>query len=216
MPKQFRSPQQKKDLSYKKDHRTPTEDTQVAGKTWSNKKAYTNRSYRHKVDQLLHTVEIGIADEDLQNLPADAVPVRRAPLGKPGPATLRSAIKGSLRGRAKAKLASYMRNPYNSETHKEIFTRFLHAELKHRTALSRELAMLLEVMLKSRKNPPRAIRQNKYSYLSGTHPDSARIYYEADTNSRAWLQAYLKDTPEMEAALRGWIKEIMAAKEILL
>lgn len=198
MSKQFRSPQEKKDLAYKKDHRVKAKRSAAAEKDSPTQKVYTNRSYRHKVEQILHSIETGVADEDLQNLPADALPVRRPQVKKANPVPLRNAVKISLSNRVRYRLRSFCRTPYNSEQHKESFTNFLNFEIKNRTAYARELAFYLEKMLspRGRYNP-----RTPYSL-----PD---LYYN-------WLQAYFKDVPEMEDRLRDWIKDITVAKEILL
>ncbi len=53
MPKEHKSPQEKKQLQLKKDHFTFSEAPHKFRKTWKRKKALVNREFRRKTDSLL-------------------------------------------------------------------------------------------------------------------------------------------------------------------
>lgn len=69
------TPQEKKRLSYKKDHRTRTgEPERAMRKTWKKRKARVNRKYRRKADAALHKA---ISPEQIDALMAGDDPTTR-------------------------------------------------------------------------------------------------------------------------------------------
>jgi hypothetical protein len=64
MPKERKSPQEKKQLEYTRDYFSCGESVHGSRKTWPRKKAFTNREYRRKSDELLSQAKPGISGDD--------------------------------------------------------------------------------------------------------------------------------------------------------
>ena len=71
MPRQQKSPQQKKQLEPKKDHFTFAKNPHAFRKGWREKKAGANRQYRRKSDELLAAAKPQISSEDAEALVGD-------------------------------------------------------------------------------------------------------------------------------------------------
>jgi hypothetical protein len=75
MTKDQKSPQQKKELEFAKDHFTFGMDSSRAfPKTWKRKKTHANRQLRHKSDQLLTPVKPEMSAEDVDLAVGDVTP----------------------------------------------------------------------------------------------------------------------------------------------
>ena len=71
MPRQQKSPQQKKQLELKKDHFTFTDAPHAFRKNWKKKKANVNRQYRRRSDEVLCIAKPEISGEDAEVLVGD-------------------------------------------------------------------------------------------------------------------------------------------------
>jgi hypothetical protein len=71
MPRQQKTPQQKKQLELKKDHFTFAKNPHAFRKGWGEKKAEANRQYRRKSDELLAPAKPQISSEDAEALVGD-------------------------------------------------------------------------------------------------------------------------------------------------
>src|SRR5580692_636652 len=71
MPKERKSPQQKKQLGYQKDHFTFSESPHAFPRQWRRKKTQANRKYRRKSDELLAQAKPEISAEDAELIIGD-------------------------------------------------------------------------------------------------------------------------------------------------
>ena len=71
MPRQQKSPQQKKQLELEKDHFTFAKNPHAFRKGWREKKAEANRQYRRKSDELLAAAKPQISSGDAEALVGD-------------------------------------------------------------------------------------------------------------------------------------------------
>jgi hypothetical protein len=185
MSKRQRSPQEKKELSYKRDRRPPAEKLSASGKDSPKKKVFATRAYRHKFTEALHNVDAETALEGDEPLLVEVLAVRRREVKKPTVSSLRESIKNKLDNRARARLISYFRTAYNSQTHRQSFTNFLETEMQAGTVFAEELAFYIDdLFIPTSQRPLRK--------------------YELADDHKQWFKAYLADNPEIEARLREW------------
>jgi hypothetical protein len=71
MPRQQKTPQQKKQLELRKDHFTFAKNPHAFRKGWREKKAEANRQYRRKSDELLAVAKPQISADDAEGLVGD-------------------------------------------------------------------------------------------------------------------------------------------------
>ena len=71
MPRQQKTPQEKKQLELKKDHFTFTNAPHAFRKNWKKKKAKLNRQYRRKSDEILATAKGEVSVNDAECLVGD-------------------------------------------------------------------------------------------------------------------------------------------------
>lgn len=76
MPRQQKSPQQKKELELKKDHFTFAKHVHGFRKEWKDKKAQANRQYRRQSDELLVLAKPEISADDAEALVGDVTIAR--------------------------------------------------------------------------------------------------------------------------------------------
>lgn len=100
-----KSPQEKKQLEYTKDHFTfGWHSSRMFPKTWKRKKAHANRQYRRKAQELLWGVKPGIGQQDLTSDDLTAArfqkSITRKRLYKQGTVTLGEKVKAKLEKRA--------------------------------------------------------------------------------------------------------------------
>src|SRR5579862_867236 len=110
MSKERKSPQQKKELQYTRDHFTGGFNSSAHGfsKGWRRKKAQVNREYRRKSGELLALVKPGLEVQDV-HLIADELTtahlqksVTRKRLHKVGTISMGERVKTRLQKRAEA------------------------------------------------------------------------------------------------------------------
>ncbi len=104
-----KSPQEKKQLEYAKDHFTfGWNSSRLFPRAWSRKKAHANRQYRHKSEELLGQAKPGIANDDVELIADDWTAehfrqsVSRKRLYKHGTVTQGEKIKRKLEKRKKS------------------------------------------------------------------------------------------------------------------
>ncbi len=71
MPRQQKTPQQKKQVELKKDHFTFAKNPHAFRKSWKEKKAEVNRQYRRKSNELLAPAKAEISADDAEALVGD-------------------------------------------------------------------------------------------------------------------------------------------------
>jgi hypothetical protein len=106
MAKERKSPQEKKQLEYTRDHFTfGWESSRHFPDTWKRKKTHANREYRRKSDELLAQVKPGLAAEDASSIAEDLTvaclqkSVVRKRLQKGGTVTVGEKVKAKLERR---------------------------------------------------------------------------------------------------------------------
>jgi len=110
MSKERKSPQQKKELEYTKDHFAGGFNSSAHGfaKGWRRKKAHVNREYRRKSDELLASLKPGLQAQDAETISDELTPthlqksVTRKRLHKIGVITMGERVKNRLQRRAEA------------------------------------------------------------------------------------------------------------------
>jgi len=77
MAKERKSPQQKKELEYTRNHFTfGWVSSRNFPQTWKRKKARVNRNYRHKSEEILAQAKPGIASDDVESIADDLTAAR--------------------------------------------------------------------------------------------------------------------------------------------
>jgi len=106
MAKERKSPQQKKELEYTRNHFTfGWVSSRNFPQTWKRKKARVNRNYRHKSEEILAQAKPGIASDDVESIADDLTAARfqksisRKRLRKVGTVTVGEKIKRKLEQR---------------------------------------------------------------------------------------------------------------------
>lgn len=110
MGKERKSPQQKKELAYAKDHFAGGYNSSAHGlaKGWRRKKAQVHRQYRRKSDELLAPVKPGLGAGDVELISGELTPghlqksVTRKRLHKIGVITMGERVKKRLQRRSEA------------------------------------------------------------------------------------------------------------------
>jgi hypothetical protein len=110
MSKERKSPQQKKELQYTRDHFTGGFNSSAHGfsKGWRRKKAQVNREYRRKSDELLSLVKPGLEAQDVRVIADELTTahlqksVTRRRLHKVGTISIGERVKKRLQRRAEA------------------------------------------------------------------------------------------------------------------
>jgi hypothetical protein len=109
MAKERKSPQEKKELEYTRDHFTfGWKSSRMFPKTWKLKKTHLNRQYRRKSEQLLAQTKSGIAVDDLGSVADDLTVARfqksltRKRLHKTDTVTVGEKVKRKLKRREEA------------------------------------------------------------------------------------------------------------------
>jgi hypothetical protein len=131
-----RSPPEKKQLAYERDHPTYAEYPHALRRTWPKKKAIAQRSFRRRVKLALATGhDRALAD------------VRRDGMRKWSPPSLDECVRDKLHGRAYRIAYNFFKRPYVSEIHREPFTRFLEALMEERRGKARDHACAMALNL---------------------------------------------------------------------
>jgi len=190
--KKLRTPQEKKQIAYKKDHHNSVENPHLFRKFWPRKKARANQEYRHKINQMLVEVEGTSALEDLDNIHPEFVnrPVVRKWYGS---TQNRKWVENRLSFRIYRTAWNYFKKPYNSELHRQEFCGFLTAITTGQKGRTLELAHFINQYL----NPPEMEIQVEEDF--GIYNMELR---------RRWLKAFFEDEPEWEQRVRGWVRNI--------
>jgi len=123
MAKERKSPQQKKQLEYTKDHFTfGWHSSRMFPTTWKRKKARANREYRRKSEELLAQAKPGIAVDDVELLADDLTAERfqksviRKRLHKAGTVTVGEKVKKKLERRKETAERRAQRRQYYDRT----------------------------------------------------------------------------------------------------
>lgn len=188
-----KTPQEKKELKYKKERRTGALHGYV--KSYPRTKARINRASRHELNAVLKSAGIESLDSAVELTDALALTrerlehsVAHAPGAhfKAHPHTLKEWVDNRLDGRVQFAGARYFARTYDSETHRKAFSKYLQTILSGRSAKSAGVAKFYAEVLN-----PSSLESEKYH-----------------ARRRIWLQAFFKDEPEYEHKFRVWIREL--------
>jgi hypothetical protein len=188
-----KTPQEKKELLYKKERRTGSLHGYV--KTYPKTKARINRASRHEADAALKDLGMESSEQAVEVTDDQAITrerlqrsIKRVPGGdfKARPYKLKEWVKDRLEGRVKFAGDRYFAEPYDSAAHRKRFSKHLKTILSGRSSTSALVARFYEDVL----NP---------SNLEAEKHHAKR---------RLWLQAFFKDEPEYEVKLSVWIAEM--------
>jgi hypothetical protein len=188
-----KSPQEKKDLKYKKERRTGSLHGYV--KSYPKTKARINKASRRETNAVLRSagivsLENAIEVTDVQAITRERLEhsIERAPGTdyKAHPHTLKEWVTTRLEGRVRLAGDRYFAETYNSEAHRKRFGKFLQTLLSGRSAKSAEAARFYGEVLNSA-----SVEAERYH-----------------ARRRVWLRAFFKDEPELGLRLRAWIREM--------
>ena len=188
-----KSPQQKKELKYKKERRTGSLHGYV--KSYPKTKARINKASRHEANAVLRGAGIMSLDNAIEVTDVQAITRERLQHSiesEPGtnfkahPHTLKEWVTTRLEGRVQLAGERYFAETYDSETHRKKFGKYLQTILSGRSAKAAEAARFYEAVLNAS-----SLEAEKYH-----------------TRRRLWLQTFFKDEPEFELKLKAWIREM--------
>lgn len=188
-----KTPQEKKELLYKKERRTGSLHGYV--KTYPKTKARINRASRHEANVALKSAGIESSEQAVEVTDDQAITrerlqrsIKRVPGDdfKARPYKLKEWVENRLEGRVKLAGDRYFAEPYNSAAHRKKFTKHLQTVLSGRSATSAVVARFYEDVL-----DPSNLEAEKHH-----------------AKRRLWLQAFFEDEPEYELKLRVWIAEM--------
>jgi hypothetical protein len=189
-----KTPQEKKDLKYKKERRTGALHGYV--KSYPKTKARINRASRHEANVILKGARIESFDSAVEVTDAQAITrerlqhsVEHAPGAdfKAYSRTLKEWVDRQSESRVQSTGRDrYFARPYNSEMHRERFGKYLQTILLGRSAKSAEVARFYGEVLS-----PSGVEEERYH-----------------ARWRVWLRAFFRDEPEYEHRLRDWIREL--------
>jgi hypothetical protein len=188
-----KTPQEKKNLEYKKERRTGSLHGYV--KSYPKTKARINKASRHEANAVLKGAGIESLQSAVEVTDDDAITrerlqhsIERAPGAdfKAYPHTLKEWVGSRLEGRVQFAGDRYFAEAYKSERHRKGFSKYLQTILSGRSAKSFEIARFYEEVLN-----PSALEAERYH-----------------ARRRAWLRAFFRDEPEYECKLRAWMQEM--------
>jgi len=182
MKRQF-TPQEKKDLSYSKDHVVNSEYRSSFERYWPLKKARANRAYRRKVQQLATNLTQPRDEDQRHDFLTD--PVKRKVTRKWGSSTLRDWVKERLRQRVQRTAYNHFKEPYQGKEDRQRFVGFLNAITIGQRGQSADLAQFFRLLLESRSH-----REWLDGFFRDEHEWQERVY--------AWIASF----PDQEEAAR--------------
>lgn len=190
------SPQEKKTLSYKKDHYTRPEYPHSGRKTWPRKKARVKRIYRRKVNSVLTQIDNEESSEDLET---KIKTIYRKRIYKIGVVSLKTWVLTRANGKSSSLGYNYFKTPYNSKLHRERFISFLQSITNAKHEEAKPLAKAVSMWFID----PHTIVFNKWLYseeLQGWRGNLAPTSYD-------WLKDFFKEEPCWENRLRNWLRK---------
>ena len=194
------TPQEKKDLAYRKDHHVNAEYPHPFRRIWPRKKAHAHRAYRRQVHQLLAQVEAPTApsDDRAGDVQAEAVrrkQVRKWSVGKGygGASPLRDWVDRQWEQRVTTTAHNFFKRSYDEDLHGERFAAFLAILIEGKSSYSRRLAVIFNEALSDPLSHHDDVPEN------WRHPFRHQ-----------WMAAFFARHPEWEPRLRGWIANRLA------
>jgi hypothetical protein len=187
--KRRRTPSEKKELAYEKDHILRVEYHNTFRRSWPRKKARVNRKDRRKTHQYLERLLPNDAEQ--ARLEATATPYILDDAQKwPGSViSLREHLAEKRRRIAQFTGHNYFRKAYAKEAHYEAFYRFIQQLLKDTSEYAYSVSRVLDELL----TPAEELDQPRYSMQHQLR--------------RKWLLQFFHDAPELYPAVQQWIAQ---------
>jgi hypothetical protein len=137
-----KTPREKKNLEYIKDHITLTESVHGARKTWPRKEARATRTHRRRVRQILTSFQA----RHEEDVPDELNPksVRRRRVHKLGVLPFAEVLGRRMEQRLAGTIGSFFLRGYDPIRDRENFALFLASQVGGRTENSRKLALYLQ------------------------------------------------------------------------
>ena len=181
-----KTPREKKDLEYIKDHVTFAESVHGARKTWPRKEARVTRAYRRLVRQRIGSFQARHEDDfpDEEN----PMSVRRQRVRKLGVLPFGEVLRRRKEKRLEGTMHNFLSGSYYPIYGREHFAAFLSSQVGGRTEKSRMLAQYLQELMDIPQKYVRTVEQ-----------------YWWWEKKREWLLAFFRDEPEWEERVRAWI-----------
>ena len=176
--KEYKTPQEKKELSYENDYPLRAEYPHAFRRQWPKRESLIERQYRRKAKQVIKTdlVKQGSGNE-VEGI--EIKTIRRKKIKKycGKPLSLREVVKDTLNWRLRHFAWNYFKNPYDKEEHFDGFSKLLTTIIEGKSSTSKSLAFQFFV------------------WLQPSHKESKSI----------WLESYFSDYPDMKKRLLAWI-----------
>jgi hypothetical protein len=189
MRKQRKSPAEKKQSAYKKDHVLRVEYPNAFRRYWPRRKAQASQKERRQVRRLISDLTPAQNAEARLDMPLR--PVRRDQVRKWSRSALPLGEHISHRQymRVYRTAWNFFKTPYDPTRHKVQFIAFLAQIIQEKTTHTSKIAAMFQELL----HPPACLSDPQYS---------SRL----DRRSQ-WLQAFVADEPAWSARLQVWIAE---------
>ncbi len=172
-----KAPQEKKALSYTRDHVIRAEQRKKPSPHATPVKEQANRKFRRQVHQVLDVEQDALAVDPLEDTTVDAI--RREQIQKLPATPLGKWLEDRRSRRVERTASNYFKRPYETAKHRDKFAAFLDAVVRGHSDNSRKLAEYFARV------------------LDPTSRDTARM--------REWLRAFFRDEPLWDKQLREWI-----------
>lgn len=180
-----RTPQEKKEFEYTKDHVTIASLVHGTRKTWPRKEARATRTHRRRIRQILTSFQAS-HDEDVPDQ-FDPKSVRRKQVYKWGVIPLAEALNHRRDQRLAGTVRSFLLGNYDTAYAREHFVAFLSSQVGGRTEHPKELALYLQELM-----------DIPQKYIWGVE----QLWWG---RKHRWICAFFLDEPEWEARVRAWI-----------
>lgn len=188
-----KTPQEKKDLAYKKERRTGSSHGYV--KSYPRTKARIARSYRHEANITLRSLPIESLESAEELADEQAITRERLQhsIARPPGAdfkahrhSLKEWVESRLEGRVQIAGERYFSEKYDPLVHRKRFKRYVQALLAGRSLRSAGVAYFYKAVL-----DPQDLETQRYH-----------------EKKREWLRSFFRDEPEYERKLNAWIVEM--------
>ena len=177
--KEHKTPQEKKELSYKNEYPVRAEYPHAFRRQWPKTESLVERQYRRKVKQVIkNTLGKQQLNNEIEEIEVKII--RREKLKKYyyKPTPLREVVKDTLSWRLRHFAWNYFKHSYDKELHFDKFSKLLSSIIEGKTDISKSLALQFSLWL----NP-----------------------YCKESKS-VWLESYFSDSPDKKKRLLDWIK----------
>jgi hypothetical protein len=205
MSRERKSPQQKKQLEYTKDHFTPGfQSSRMFPKMWRRKKTLANREFRRKSDEILAPAKLGLTGDDVNSISDDLTSARfeksvsRKHLRKVGTITLGEKVKRKVERRQEAVGRNVSKHRHYDAMAKTAVLTLTSLEGEELTAVTRRADRLCN--RKDRQKPTQI-------WSSNAPVDCAlKFLYQLSCGSTFEQEALRRD-PALQNLFAEWLKK---------